>query len=185
MASGLRTARAARNLREWLEPRGFDVLFDHGFKATDSTDAMGKIVAWFGDEYTRGTRLSELDIAVVARESNRAYVIVEIEENPVVPKHLLGDVLATMMGDRITFKRNRELLVGEWTTLLVFARSSAGLQHSRLKYLAEKINRFKSSLDTPNASIGRIIIATFKDEADLESILRREVESALAPSMER
>jgi len=121
-----------------------------------------------------------LDIAVVLRETGKALVLVEIEESTDTPKVLLGDVLATLLGDRITFREGRNLEVGEWTALIVLARSKGGSHQKRADFLENRIAQLKPFLSTPNASIGGIVVDLFKDERELESKLITQVERALA-----
>jgi len=179
MARGTLTAQMARILSRADECRGFDVLFDHGQKGTDPPDKLGKIVSWFGSEYKLSARLALLDIAVVLHGSRKVFALIEIEETTDKPKVLLGDVLATLLGDRITFQRKRNLEIGPWTTLIVFACSSEGTHQTRIDLLEKQVNQLRSRLSTPNASIGRIVIDTFRDRLELQDRLKRQVAKAL------
>jgi hypothetical protein len=191
---GDQTAHVARELTRRLHARGFDVLFDHGTRGLDSADTLGKIVSWYGHELKRGTRLAFLDIAVVLRGTNDVFALVEIEETSVKPKVLLGDVLATLLGAGITFRRERHLNVGEWTTLIVLARSNARtdtqftLHQRRIAFLEEKVNQLKLLLRTLDASslasVGPIKMGLFRDASELEQTLVSWIEGAL-PKVER
>ena len=180
MANGELTARMARKLSQNLEARRFDILFDHGDSTTDPPDKLGEIVSWFGHKLKLDARLALLDIAVVSRVSDKALALIEIEESSATPKVLLGDVLATLLGDRVTFQHNRDLKVGQWTTLIVLAHADKrGSKKSLVAFLDNQLNRLKDSLPTLNASIGRIIMDTFKDASELDAKLTQAVEEAL------
>ncbi|MBI4673423.1 MAG: hypothetical protein HY741_17360 [Chloroflexi bacterium] len=185
MTNGIRTARLARTLQEIYAPRGFDVLFDHGVTGQDASAAMGKIAVWFGAENSRNTCLAELDIAVVQARTNRVYALIEIEETPVAPKQLLGDVLATLLGERISFTRNRSLQVGPWTTLLVLVQAGSGAQQTRMDFLSAQLKQIQSGLTTANASIGKIVLCAYRDEAELENLVRREIDAALVQAAKK
>ena len=118
-----------------VAPQGYDVLFDHGQAGQDDPARLGRIASWFGEAYCAGARLALVDIAVVERGSDRAVALIEVEESAAPPKVLLGDVLATLLGERITFRGQRQLQVGEWTTLIVLARYGQQPHPERLALL--------------------------------------------------
>ncbi len=185
MAHGVRTAWVAQRLQEEFTDRGFDVLHDHGQKGVELDDTPGKLRSWFGSKSTRETALADLDLAVVSRDPNeakkyKAYVLVEIEETTHKPKIILGDIFATLLGNGITFQGERALDVGNWTTFIVLAHNEHDSHRDRLAYLQEQAIQLKTHLATPNASIGRIILDTFRDETDLEDKLRRYIEESLS-----
>jgi hypothetical protein len=169
MKHGELTTDLARYLAIVLEPNWFEILYDHGDTSQDTTGQIGRIVSWFGPEYKSEARLAFLDIAIVSKETGNAVALIEIEETTVKPKVIIGDVLATLLGDRITFKGERTLDVGPWTTLIVFVKGMGDSHGERIWYLQEKMNLLKSSLGTPNATIDRIVIQTFQGEVELQS----------------
>ena len=176
MAHGELAARMARKLSPKPEFRGYDVLFDHGDKEIDPPDKVGRIVSWFGSEYKRDARLAFLDIAVVSRDSGKVFALIEIEESTSKPKVLLGDVLATLLGDKITFQGKRDLKVGRWTKLIAIAHTNKTAQ---IAFLRDQVNQLRPLLSTSNASIGQIVIDTFDNEPELETKLTQAVEHAL------
>ena len=176
MAHGELTARMARKLSPKPEFRGYDVLFDHGDKEIDLPDKVGRIVSWFGSEYKRDARLAFLDIAVVSRDSDRVFALIEIEESTSKPKVLLGDVLATLLGDKITFQGKRDLKVGRWTKLIAIAYTN---ETAQIAFLRNKINRLRPQLSAPNAAIGQIVMDTFGGESELETKLTEAIKRAL------
>jgi len=171
MKHGALTAEVARNLTEYLEPHGFDVLYDHGEISDDSVSLVGRIASWFGTEYKSGALLAFLDIAIVSKDTGEVVALIEIEETTDKPKVLLGDVLATLLGDRITFQGKHDLKVGSWTTLLVFAKIGKKQHDIRFTFLEDKLNQLKSFLSTNNAIIDRIVIRTFENEGKLRTEL--------------
>jgi len=179
MAHGIITSRLARLLQQELSQHGYDVLYDHGQQGIDPRDKLGKIKAWYGSAYSSKAILADLDIAVVAQDSTKVFVLVEIEETTDKPKVILGDVLATLLGHRITFQGKRNLQVGEWTTLVVMAYSAHQSHRDRVFYLEEQANQIRSRLSTPNAGIGRIVVDTFDVEPQLDHKLRAHIQQAL------
>jgi hypothetical protein len=185
MDRGELTARIAHCLSQKLEPRGFNVLFDHADKETDST-RIGRIVSWIGPQYQSVSQLAFLDIAIVSRESDQAFALIEIEESTVKPKVILGDVLATLLGEQVTFQGKRSLKVGTWTTLIVFARGRTPQHQLRSVFLEGKLNEIRSLLfalhPSSNASVGRIVLGIFKDDTELGAKLEQQLEVVLPHS---
>lgn len=155
-----------------------DVLFDHGDPQKDPKEKLGRIVSWFGPEYRRDTRLAFLDIAVVRRSSNKSLALIEIEERKAPPKVIIADVLATLLGDHVSFQGGqRHLDIGAWTTLIVLAYAGVtGTRSAQLDLLNKRLNRIRGQLSTPNASIGNIVVDTFQNVAELEKKLLHEIE---------
>ena len=179
---GAWTARAANTISERYERHGLDVLVAHGRSTETPKPERGLIVSGFGSDYSRGARLSYLDIAVVSRATGRTLVLCEVEEHSPRPKTLIADVLATLVGDHVTFRgaRVRDLDLGQWTTLLVLAKMvEKGDRGSRIKLLEERLNVIKRHLSTANASVGRIIMDTFHDEPELVRKLGTRIENAV------
>jgi hypothetical protein len=185
MKHGLLTAAMANMLSRDLNNQPLDVLYDHGQKELGLNDRVGKLASWFDSKYKLESRLSFIDIAVVLRSSQQALVLIEIEETTDKPKVVLGDVMAILMGKGMKFQGKRDLLVGRWTTLIVLAYNQAGAHRRRVAFLEDQVNHLKSKLATSNASIGRIVIDTFRNELDLEAKLRLYVNKALTRAQDR
>lgn len=138
-------------------------------------------MSWFGSVYRRDAWLAFLDIAVVSRDSEKALVLVEIEEAIATPEKLMADVLTTLIADHVTFQSKRELKVGSWTRLVVLSKARKTEARSiRLELLQERLNQIRGQLSTANASIGWVAMDTFQNESDLDAKLSREVEKGLA-----
>lgn len=171
MNNGELTAQVARVLTAKFQSRA-EILFDHGDQKADGGVKVGVIRAWFGDTLNRGVLLADLDIAVILSQSNRALLLIGVEESAASPKTLLGDALAALLAEHFTFQGKRDLDVGSWTTLLVLARSDT---HANVvAFLSDKLGEIGS------ARIGRVVLDTFQDKTELEKKLAQQIEYALA-----
>lgn len=168
---GAMTVRMAQALLAELDSQEFEVLYDHGEKGNDPPNSLGRLFSSF-DRYGRYTALGGLDIALVRRSTNQVIILVEIEESNYRPKVLLGQIFGTLLGSRISFQGKRHWTVGPWTTLIVLAKNSNRAGHERMVFIEEQANKIKTHLDTPNASIGRIVLGEFADENELQQKLR-------------
>lgn len=167
------TVKVAVTLCGYYESKGYDVLYDH-----DSTkENVGNIVSWFGDKHGRESELSQLDIAIIEKGSDKAFALIEIEETNDTPKTLMGDVLGVLLGDHISFRGERKFSVGKHTTLIVLGKSKV-MHKKRNKYLREQGMKIKSSLSTANSAIGSIVIDTFTDEKGLYALLSSVLDNA-------
>jgi hypothetical protein len=152
---------------------GYDVFYDHGI----SSENVGKIVSTLKREYGRDDELSQLDIAVVEQGSDKAVLLVEIEETSDRPKTFLGDIFGVLFGKHIYFRR-RELQVGNFTTLLVVGISKA--EHiDRNQHIQDYANSIKVSLGTQNSKIGKVVIKTYRDKEDMLEKLPTLLEMAI------
>src|ERR1051325_7795554 len=142
MAHGVLTAQVAQRLLPEFNGRGFDILHDHGQKQLDLEDTPGKLRSWFGSDLTRETALADLDLAIVSRETQKVYALVEIEETTHKPKVILGDIFATLLGDGIIFQ-GESLHIGSWTTLIVLAHNERASHQDRMAYLEQQANQLK------------------------------------------
>lgn len=171
---GQMTVRAAETLFGYYDVKGYDVLYDHSSTKVN----VGKIVSWFGDKYGRESELSQIDIAIVEKGSDKVLALMEIEETNDAPKTFMGDLLGVFLGDHISFRGERELLVGEHTTLIVLGKSKV-MHNKRNEYLREQGMKIKSNLSSANSAIGNIVIDTFADERGLYALLSSVLDSAL------
>jgi len=168
---GQLTAQMAREISPYWEMRGYDVLYDHD----PSSKNVGKIVSSFGGKSPmQSTRLSHIDIAIVEKSSGRVFALIEIQETTDRPKALLGDVFGILMGEQISFGKERPLSIDEHTALFVFGKSRVSHQE-RILYLLDKIKRFRSNLGTGNSKIENIDIQTFSTEQELQELLTNKI----------
>lgn len=166
MADGNLTGRVGARLKSRLAEHRLKVYYDHPQGVQTSWDDIGRIVAWYGPEQKRGSQLTFLDIAIVHQDGKHVLALIEIEETTTKPKVLLGDALATLLGDQITFK-GTPLLVGPDTIFLILAQGKRRGQ--RMEFLEKQVNALRPYLKTPNSSVGQIIIDTFVNEVELEA----------------
>jgi hypothetical protein len=170
---GRLTVETAQHLQDILNDKGYEVLYDHG---VSSDKNVGTIVSWYGDakKPERETELSQVDLAIVALNSNKVLALIEMEETNDRPRTLLGDVFSVLMGDQVNF-REKSLSVGRWTTLMVVGFSKEP-HVKRNQHILSKVERVKSALSSKNASIGKVVIKTFSDEAKLPALLLYELD---------
>lgn len=175
------TAWIATKISGDLEQRGYDVLYDHGSKKDNKV--VGKIVSWFGGNYNREAELSQLDIAIVKKNSDDVLVLIEIEETTDRPKTLLGDVFGLLMGEHIRFGGTRDLFLDRNAVLVILGQSKTkhGDRNRRIQDAAMKV---KSELLTANANVGRIIVDTFADEEELSKLMMDIIDEAMKVNYE-
>jgi hypothetical protein len=116
------------------------------------------------------SRLAFPDIAVVDRVSKKIILLAEVEESKVQPKLVIADLLATLLGDHISFGRNRkeDLSLGPWTAFIVLAKSTGrGSGDQQFRILAARLNEIRKHLPTSNATVGTVIVVTYRNEPHL------------------
>lgn len=164
------TADTAKHLQDLLQAKGYEVLYEHG---------VDGLVSWFdnGKKPERETELGHLDIAIKEANSNKAVLLIEIEEAGDRPKAIFGDIFSTLAGDHINFKE-QSLQVGVWTTLLVIAFTKTP-NARRNSAILSRVQRARSVLGSKNASIGKVVIKTYADEDKLPVVVLYEVDRVL------
>ena len=177
---GRLTVETAKHLQNSIKDKGYDVLYDHG---DSSNKNVGTIVSWYGDgkKPERETELSQLDLAIVQPSSNKVMALIEIEETNDRPKTYLGDIFCTLVGDQINF-REKSLLVGRWTTLMIVGFSKEP-HVKRNQHILARVEKAKPTLSSKNSSIGKVIIKTFSDEAKLPALLLYELDKVFKGEM--
>jgi hypothetical protein len=180
MHHGKRTAHAARVLRQELAGRGLQVYFDHGEQGVDPPEYLGEIVSSSSAHHGLAAQYAKLDIAVVRADTNEAVALIEVEESVASPKLLLGDILATLLGDQVTFK-SETITVGPTTTLIVLTRESSAAKRQQMSELARRVRALQPALTSRNAAIGRIVVDTYAEGALVE-VISRLVEEATVRS---
>jgi hypothetical protein len=170
---GQLTSAAAQSIMGELNRRGYDVYYDHGKKG----DFVGKIAVSINKDLGRVKEISQMDIAVINRKTNKVIALVEIEETTDNPKKLIGDIFSIIMGNSIHPPKREKVLVGEWTTLIIIGKGGGhDVRNERILKLA---NKAKSALGTVNSSIGNIVIESFPDSGNLEKTLMEQIDAAI------
>ena len=75
-----------------LKLEGYDVFYDHG----EPSPSVGKIVSSIDKAPAMGEELSQLDIAIIKKTTNKAVALIEIEETTDTPKTFLGDIFGIL-----------------------------------------------------------------------------------------
>ncbi len=166
------TVQIAKIISPILETRGYKVLYDHGV----SSKNVGKIVSALERDYAREDELSQLDIAIVD-QSDKAIVLVEIEETSGRPKTFLGDIFGVLFGNHVYFKHS-ELIVDESTSLVVVGVCKTD-HPKRNQHIQDHVNQIKTILSTQNAAIGKVEIKIYSNEKELLKELPTAVDVAL------
>lgn len=84
-------------IRENHSTRGYQVYYDHGDSRLH--DNVAVIKAFLGDTITSKNKLAEIDV-MVANQEHDILMLIEIEESPLSPKTLLGDVFASIFSTK-------------------------------------------------------------------------------------
>ena len=173
------TAKVGAYLQQHLEPKGFQVAYDHG----DKEKGSGTIVSSLGREPRRGQGLSQVDIAVLKRQGESLYalVLLEIEEKKSTPKIVLGDIFCVLLGQSLSFA-GESISAGPYTSLIVAAVRGAR-QLKKNQELALVAEKCRAALGTPNAAVGEISVISLAEAADAESMLLERVQAALDRGM--
>ncbi len=82
-----------------LAKLGYSVIYDHG-KGGDKD--VGVTSARLGNKAEMDNRLSEIDVVIIERNTNKAILLIEIEESGDNPKKIIGDAMATLLADGIS-----------------------------------------------------------------------------------
>jgi hypothetical protein len=147
---------------------GYSVLYDHGKGVSND---VGVTSAWVGGEKKRDNRLAEIDIVVYDPESNKAILLVEIEESGDNPKKILGDAMAVLFGEKISMSGGDEFRTGGFTTLLILARGEGDAHIERTRLIEERINTLFRTEGMITMKIGAVKLVLFRHEDDLKPMI--------------
>jgi hypothetical protein len=172
-ADGQLTSAVAKSIKKELNEKGYDVYYDH--KKED--EFTGTIAVSIKEMLGREKEISQLDIAVVERDSNKVIALIEIEETTDNPKKLIGDIFAVLMGNSIYRPRGEKMDVREWTTLIIIGKGSG--HEDRNRHILKMANNAKSTLGTKNSRIGNIVIEPVSPNDDLVKVLMKQINEAI------
>lgn len=116
---GIETAKFGRWSAEYLKNIPYQVYYDHGDRQNDPN--VFSIKGFYGDYVHNINRLADIDV-LIASKDKEAKILIEIEERPISPKKLLGDILAILMCNRIAIgkgKKQEYYEVNDGTKLIV------------------------------------------------------------------
>jgi hypothetical protein len=151
-----------------LAKLGYSVIYDHG-KGSDRD--VGVTSAWLGNKAEMDNRLSEIDITIIERNTNKAILLIEIEESGDNPKKIIGDVMATLLADGISSTIQPNLQIGTWTTLVVLGKGEGENHEKRIRSVEDRISELASSEGFNKLKIGTIKLALFQTQDDLRNII--------------
>ena len=167
--SGEKTGEFGLWLTEMLKDQPqFQVYYDHG--NPEENDNVSVIKAFLGEKVTKENKLAEIDVMVVD-QSDEILLLIEIEESPISPKTLLGDVFASALSSGFAAVRAGEqtyFRVTQQTQLWVagYVLSENSQKTAFLAHIQRKINVLNKANVTSSVGEVRLII-----ENDLESCL--------------
>jgi len=165
MAGGqIFTAPTAVCLTEHYRHADRQVFYDHG------GDGAQRLYIWFGATYPQpraAQHLAWVDIVVAEPTSRKVYQIIEIEDSSARPKTVLADLMAVLLGDGLAFGGHTDWQIGPWTTFSVCVYAKADTAPTRLAYLHQQVTQLQPCLQTRNAALGRIVLATFQTQTEL------------------
>ena len=131
MKHGEYTKRLGEQLIKLLHESGLldiAVYYDHGHRSDPN---VCKPTPYFG-EYSTGTTLSNVDLAVV--KNNEVKVLCEIEEEGGSPKKIIGDVCNLLLAEKIRIKGS-DYPLDEFFFLLGIKLAEKGKGIAKLKAL--------------------------------------------------
>ena len=166
---GEMTARLGNYLQQELSKESFTVHYDHGNPDDQNVGVISSII---GKSLQRGSKLTELDIAVLDKEK-KAVFLIEIEESDDNPKKIIADVMATLIGDKIYFKEQEIHQIGEWTTLIIYAKRTGQGHDERIGKIEKKLNQLITNREIDGVKIMEIKLSLFQDEDDLKNKVRK------------
>jgi hypothetical protein len=170
---GQGTAEVAQAITPILNERGYDVYHDHGKKGK----FVGKIAISIEEKLSRENEISQIDIAIIKRDTNKIIALVEIEETTDNPKKLIGDIFTILMGCSIHLPGRKNVELGKKPTLIIIVMGTS--HDEKNKYIVEKANIARSRLGTEISKIGNIVIESVSKKDNLEKILMEQIEEAI------
>lgn len=172
-AHGQLTSAAAGCLSDQLKNQGYWVYYDHG----PAAEFVGKIVVSYDENLTKKSEISQLDIAIIEKKSNKAIALIEIEESVSNQKTLIGDFFAVLIGNSIYCPGKKRVDVGEWTSLVVIRKASG--HNDKNQHVLDMACNAKSVFGTNNCKIGRLVLESFNGKENLEKVLMDQIEIAI------
>jgi hypothetical protein len=144
---------------------GYSVVYDHGKGGKES---VGVTSAYLGDHAEMDNKLSEIDIAIIERKTNKAILLIEIEESGDNPKKIIGAAMATLLADGLSSKDGQKITVDSGTTQVVLAKGE-GVEHKdRIRSMETRIKQLISMEGiNKNMKIETIKLELFQDPCDL------------------
>lgn len=119
----------------------FPIYFDHGDRSAISNVVACKAFYGKPEEAVHNVnRLSDVDI-LITDNSNNALIIIEIEERPVSPKKIIGDIFSLAMSNRIAIRKESQKYFSLGSNTKLFVVGILPEKGSRLKKVDEIIQK--------------------------------------------
>jgi hypothetical protein len=147
---------------------GYSVIYDHGKGGDENVAVMS---AWLGNKAEMDNRLSEIDITIIERKSNKVILLIEIEESGDNPKKIIGDAMATLLADGISSAFQPNLQIGPWTTLVILGKGEGEKHEKRIRSIEDRIGELASGEGFNKMRIGTIKLSLFQTQDDLRNII--------------
>ena len=151
-----------------LAKLGYTVIYDHGRGGDKNVSVTS---AWLGDRAEMDNRLSEIDVAIIERKTNKAILLMEIEESGDNPKKIIGAAMATLLADGISSTIQPNLLIGDWTTLAILAKGEGENHEKRIQSIEARINKLACGEGFNMLKIGTIKLALFQTQDDMKNTI--------------
>jgi len=176
MSRGEITSHIAEYLSKELSDSNFIVYCAHKSKKVDQNTIFGKIKSQLLTNNILEMDLSELDLAIIDQSKKQILVLIEIEETTNKPKVLFGDVFATLFGEMIYISGNQRFQIDNQAIMMIMAHNNKEYdEDSRINFINREVNKLKSNINTANARLDRIIIDCYKDEKELLSKVKENI----------
>lgn len=149
--------------------QGYQVYYDHG--DSGKHDNVAVIKGFLGDTVTSKNKLADVDV-MVANQNHEVLLLIEIEESPLSPKTLLGDVFASILSTKFAVNVGGKQIyfsVTKQTKLLV-----AGYVPRKTRKKSKLMIDIRSRLEDFSAPNDSILM----DQVDF--IIGEDLESSLA-----
>ena len=161
----------------------YSVFYDHGNPQDDPTVVV--IKGFFGDEVTNRNRLTDVDVMVVNNDKE-IVLLIEIEENRMSPKKVLGDIFSTVMCNQFavrTGNENKYFGASSKTSLIIAgvipSFPNQGNELNKIRNIIEpRLQKFKAPNDA--LQIDQIKIVTETDISKVLEELKNEVRGIFA-----
>ena len=85
--------------------QGYQVYYDHGDSKLHNN--VASIKGFLGDTVTSKNKLADLDV-MVANQDHEILMLIEIEESPLSPKTLFGDIFASLFSTQFAVRVDGE-----------------------------------------------------------------------------
>jgi hypothetical protein len=172
LKSGEKTGQFGLWLTEYINEerseKDYLVYYDHGDQAR--YDNVKVIKGFIGEKVKNANRLTDIDV-LVANQENEILLLIEIEESPISPKTLLGDIFSSLVSTNFSVRKDEQVnfSVTSGSHLII---ASFHPNPERRKNYRDDIRRRIGEFSVPEDSIS-VDNIEFIIEADLDISLEK------------